>query len=96
MTVSLQKRPSFEVSISTERGASPTYRPLTSILAPAGCETMWTFTLGLTTCVCDAHPQHIRKTENIRKERMALKGGRARFMRVPLSEMGVVRLVFCL
>src|ERR1700736_5097885 len=96
MIVSRQKRPSFEASISTVRGASPTYWPLTSILAPVGWETIWTFSLGLTACECDAHPEDIRKTEATRDERMALKSGRTRYMRVALSETGLVRLSFCL
>ena len=45
--------------------------------------------------MCDAHPEHIRKTEAIRDGRMALERGRAGYMRVALSEMGAVRLAFC-
>jgi hypothetical protein len=93
--VSLQKRPSFEASISMERGASPTYWPFTSMRAPVGCETIWTFSLGLTVGVCDAHPEQIRKTRAIRDRRMALERGKAGYMSVALSEKGAVRLAFC-
>ena len=95
MIVSLQKRPSVEASISILRGASPTYWPLTSIRAPVGCEMTSTFSLGLTACVCDAHPEKSRKAEARRAEEMARKRGRTRYMRVALSERGVVRLQFC-
>jgi hypothetical protein len=95
MIVSFQKRPSFVASICTVRGASPTYWPLTSILAPLGSETIWTLSLCLSTCVCDAHPEQSSKTEAIKEAGMAGKSGWARCMRVALSEMGVVRLALC-
>jgi hypothetical protein len=93
--VSLQKRPSVEASISVLTGVSPTYWPLTSIRAPVGCETISTFSLGLTACVCDAHPEKSRNAEARRGEKMARKRGRTQCMRVALSERSVVRLQFC-